>query len=135
MMTHYLLTGDIGGTNSRMGLYDISSAIPLCVKIYENEEHLLDGASDGVFERKIIAPFLRHCWDNVPGIAPIELTELVACLACAGLIQDNRCILSNRGSIVVDGTAIVEQTYYQDKYISAIKACKIINDFVAQGYG
>jgi len=135
MITHYLLTGDIGGTNSRLGLYDTSSSIPLCVEIYENEEHLNEGAQDGIFEKKIIAPFLRLCWETVPGLAPIELTEIVACLACAGPITDNRCILSNRGNVVVDGSTIVEQKYYEDEFISMIKVCKVINDFVAQGYG
>mmetsp|Transcript_16858 Transcript_16858/g.30530 ORF Transcript_16858/g.30530 Transcript_16858/m.30530 type:complete len:284 (+) Transcript_16858:106-957(+) len=135
MKTHYLLTGDIGGTNSRLGLYDLSSSIPLCVKIYQNEEELRVGASNGIFEKKIIVPFLNLCWETVPGLAPVELTEIVACLACAGPVEDNRCIMSNRDNIVVDGDTIVKQTYVKDKYLSAIKVCKVINDFLAQGYG
>jgi glucokinase len=135
MKTHYLLTGDIGGTNSRLGLYDLSSSIPLCVKIYQNEEELKEGASNGIFEKKIIVPFLNLCWETVPGLAPVELAEIVACLACAGPVKDNRCIMSNRDNIVVDGDTIVKQTYVKDKYLSAIKVCKVINDFLAQGYG
>lgn len=135
MKTHYLLTGDIGGTNSRLGLYDTSCNLPLLVKTYDNEEHLQEGAVDGIFERKIIVPFLKLCWESVSGLAPIELTEIVACLACAGPITDNRCTLSNRGDVVVDGDKILNQTYYKNPYLSMLKVCKLINDFVAQGYG
>lgn len=134
MITHYLLTGDIGGTNSRLVLYDISNR-PLFVKLYENEEQLKEGAVDGIFETNIVVPFLKLCWETVPNLAPIELTEIVACLACAGPISDNRCILSNRGNVVVDGNTIVEQKYYKNEYLSMLKVCKVINDFVAQGYG
>jgi hypothetical protein len=135
MKTHYLLTGDIGGTNSRLGLYDISSHIPLYVKIFENEIELKEGAADGIFARKIVAPFLKECWENVSGLAPMELTEIVACLACAGPVSSNKCVLSNRGNVVVDGNEILEQKYYKDPYLSMLKVCKLINDFVAQGYG
>lgn len=134
MITHYLLTGDIGGTNSRLGLYDISSKIPLHAIIYDNEENL-PKAADGIFEKNIIAPFLRSCWEEVPGLAPIELTEIVACLACAGPVADNGTVLSNRGDVVINGNSIVKQKYCKDKYLSMIKVCKVINDFVAQGYG
>lgn len=135
MKTHYLLTGDIGGTNARLALYDISSSIPLCDKIYQNEEVLREGASNGIFEKKIIVPFLKLCWEIVPGLATVELTEIVACLACAGPVKDNRCVMSNRANVVVDGDTIMKQAYVKDKYLSTIKVCKVINDFVAQGYG
>ena len=135
MKTTYLLTGDIGGTFSRMTLYDTSCTIPLCHKEYFNERQLHEGAQDGIFERKIIAPFLQHCWETLHGLETIELVEIVACLACAGPVDDNRCSLGNRGNVVVDGTAIAKQKYFENVYISAIKVCKVINDFVAQGYG
>jgi glucokinase len=135
MKTTYLLTGDIGGTNSRMALYDTSCNIPLCNQVYFNETHLHEGAKDGIFERKIIAPFLQHCWETVEELEAIELAEIVACLACAGPVDDNRCTLSNRDNVVVDGTEITEHRYFTNVYISAIKVCKVINDFVAQGYG
>lgn len=118
-----------------MGLYDISCHIPLYVKIFENEVELKEGAVDGIFARKIVAPFLKECWENVSGLAPMELTEIVACLACAGPISSNKCVLSNRGNVVVDGNEILEQKYYKDPYLSMLKVCKLVNDFVAQGYG
>jgi glucokinase len=137
MKTTYLLTGDIGGTNSRMALYNTSCNTPLCNKNYDNDTDLPlhECAQDGIFQRKIIAPFLQHCWETVHGLETIDLVEIVACLACAGPVDDNRCTLSNRGNVVVDGTEITTQKYFKNAHVSAIKVCKVINDFVAQGYG
>ena len=81
-MASYLLTGDIGGTNSRMGLYLVGNATPLSVVIYRNADHLTK-REPGIFSRKIIYPFLKQCWENHPNMHPIELSEIVACLAIA----------------------------------------------------
>jgi len=129
-----MLTGDVGGTNSRMALYGAASSIPLCVKYYRNEEHIKE-KKDGIFEAKIIAPFLQHCWDSVKGLEPIDWSEIVACLAIAGPVRDNRVQMSNLKDIVIDGHAIETGMFCEEIYVKRIKVCKVINDFVAQGYG
>ncbi|KAL3905562.1 MAG: hypothetical protein SGILL_009626 [Bacillariaceae sp.] len=136
--TAYLLTGDIGGTNSRMGLYSVNSNLPLCVKTYRNADFInKENAGDkGIFEKAIIAPFLQHCWDNVKNLAPIELTEIIASLAVAGPVKNNRALLSNLYNMEINGTNIAKCLYTKrDPFMKAIRECKIINDFVAQGYG
>jgi len=127
---YYLLTGDIGGTNSRMGLYDSSSAEPLCVKYYRNQEHMEEGVA---YEMSIIAPFLKMAWETVSGMPPIGDVEIVGCLAVAGAVRHNSVCMTNLGNKVVDGNAIASHT--NDPYLKSVKVCKIINDFVAQGYG
>ena len=130
--TSYLLTGDIGGTNSRMGLYMVGNNTPLHVVTYRNAEHLQQ-KEDGIFTRKIIAPFLKDCWETVPNMEPIEMSEIVACLAIAGPVKHNKVSMSNLHNIEICGDDIVSEA--GNPYIASIKVCKIINDFVAQGYG
>lgn len=136
--TSYLLTGDIGGTNSRMGLYLVDSRTPLRVVTYRNAEHLKQ-KEDGIFTRNIIAPFLKHCWETVPNMEKIELSEIIACLAIAGPVKNNKVIMSNLHNIEICGDSIVNDKddcgKEANSYVKSIKICKIINDFVAQGYG
>lgn len=135
MTTSYLLTGDIGGTNSRMFLSNVEGSKSLVEKTYRNQDHLPDN-TEGIFERNIIAPFLEHCWEVNKKLVPLEEAEIVACLAIAGPVRNNQVCISNLHNIVVDGTAIENQTHVPgNPYLSKIKVCKIINDFVAQGYG
>jgi len=136
--TSYLLTGDIGGTNSRMGLYLVGNNTPLGVVTYRNHDHL-SKREDGIFVRNIIYPFLKHCWETVPNMPPIELSEIIACLAIAGPVKDNRVIMSNLHGIEICGNSIVENVVNCGKegncYLRSVRVCRIINDFVAQGYG
>jgi glucokinase len=131
----YLLTGDIGGTNSRMGLFSADSDIPLVVRYYRNQD-FLNEKEDGIFEKMIIAPFLKHCWEECKGLVELGSAEIIVCLAVAGPVRANSVAMSNLHSIIIDGNAIAKQTYCpQEPYLARIKVCKIINDFVAQGYG
>mmetsp|Transcript_2182 Transcript_2182/g.3242 ORF Transcript_2182/g.3242 Transcript_2182/m.3242 type:complete len:403 (-) Transcript_2182:98-1306(-) len=133
-MVHiYLLTGDIGGTNSRMSLYDTTSLKPLMEKWYRNQEHFKD-KTDGCFERQILIPFLQYCWDTVPRIAPLDEVEFIACLACAGPVQKNKVHMSNLG-VDISGPAIETNEYSKNPFIQKIKRVKLINDFLATGYG
>mmetsp|Transcript_29701 Transcript_29701/g.45015 ORF Transcript_29701/g.45015 Transcript_29701/m.45015 type:complete len:404 (+) Transcript_29701:164-1375(+) len=133
-MVHiYLITGDIGGTNSRMSLYETGSySTALVEKWYRNQEHLTDKTKGG-FERQILLPFLRYCWDILK-VPSIDNVEFIACLACAGPVQRNKVVMSNLG-IEISGSAIEANKYSKNPFIQKIKRVKIINDFVAQGYG
>ena len=130
--TTYLLTGDIGGTNSRMGLYSTGDNIPLMVKTFRNLECLREKET-GIFQTNIIIPFLEECWSNIRQIEPIESSNIVASLAVAGPVRNNKVSMSNLHGIVIDGDAITNAD--NSPYLKAIKVCTIINDFVAQGYG
>jgi glucokinase len=135
MPTTYLLTGDIGGTNSRMGLYSVDDNIPLADPVTYRNQDVLASKMDGIFERHVIAPFLQYCWETNINLAPLEDVEIVACLAIAGPVRNNMVCMSNLHDIVIDGTCISKQIHSKDPYLAKIKVCKIINDFVAQGYG
>lgn len=132
--TVYLLTGDIGGTNSRMGLYHVAKSEPIFVKIFWNEDHLKEKVN-GIFEQNVIAPFLKACWETKK-LAPLEESEIISSLAIAGPVRNNQVGMSNLHDIVIDGNAIASHKYCKgDQYLKRIKVCTIINDFVAQGYG
>lgn len=137
----YLLTGDIGGTNSRMALYDplntdcSSKDKPLVEKYYRNSEHIPKDCHGHpqVFQERIVIPFLKYCWEenaeskNI--LHPFRKVRILATLATAGVVSNNRAYLTNLGDMLIDGTAIAENV--QDKYLKRIVVCRIINDFVA----
>jgi glucokinase len=142
----YLLTGDIGGTNSRMALYDASSPPdsagrhqPIVEKYYRNSEHILEAnyKDPEVFQANVIMPFLKHCWDENSQskdiLAPLRQVQIVATFAVAGFVLNNRVNLTNLGSMLIDGTAIAANT--KDRYLKQIVVCRIINDFVAVRFG
>ena len=81
----YLLTGDIGGTNSRMSLYEVGNPQePKLVIHYRNYENLPDHvlSDPDAFPMRIIVPFLETCWSNTTEneLAPLEESEIVACI-------------------------------------------------------
>lgn len=135
--TIYLLTGDIGGTNSRMSLYDTTSSCgadqPLVVKYYLNEEHLPEDCHGHpeAFASNIVIPFLKYCWDeqDESQLQPLHDVQILAALATAGIVANNRVRMTNLGYLLVDGTAIEQNC--SDKYLKAVVVCRIINDFVA----
>ena len=139
----YLLTGDVGGTNSRMSLYLAESLCtsiddPVCVKYFRNAEYLpTEKLSDkSAFSTCIVVPFLEHCWKTCGGdqlVSDVKDCEILACLATAGLVLQNSVQMTNLGNLLVDGTAMEQDS--SNSFIDAVKTCRIINDFVAQGYG
>lgn len=130
MRTTYLLTGDIGGTNSRMFLYNPNQEKPLFTFQYRNAKHIPQDCYDcpDVFLDNIITPFLELCWANV-SLEPIGSVEILAVFAVAGVVGDNQVHLTNLGNMLVDGNRISATTGHP--YIDAITYCRIINDFVA----
>jgi glucokinase len=131
----YLLTGDIGGTNSRMALYDVNAETPLVVKEYRNAMHIpKESYSDpNVFPHRIVRPFLEFCWNELEGglLPPLNSqVQIIATFAIAGFVLNNQVHLTNLGSMLVDGTAIATK-YKKDPYLKHIVLCRIINDFVA----
>lgn len=141
-MTTYLLTGDIGGTNSRMALYETESSChtdkPIIIKHFRNSEHLPANThkDPAAFQKNIVIPFLKFCWETSPDkskLVPIEECEILACLATAGLVMKNGVQLTNLGNLLISGTAI--ESNKSNEYLKHVVVCRIINDFVAQGYG
>ena len=134
--TVYLLTGDIGGTNSRMSLYDVASNQPKVVHYYRNAEHLPPArlSDPQAFSLHIVAPFLKLCFDNNAknDLSPLnDQVEIVACIATAGVVSNNAAKLTNLGNLLIDGNAMQANTTHE--YLKYLKRVLVINDFVAQG--
>ena len=106
---------------------------PLVVKYYRNAEHLPEDCLDhpAAFANKIVIPFLKYCWEeqNKSKLPKIEDVQILAVLATAGMVTNNQVRMTNLGYLLVDGTAIQENT--KDHYLKHVIVCRIINDFVA----
>lgn len=127
----YLLTGDIGGTNSRMSLYDLRSTSPKVYQEYRNEKYIpkVKRQEHDAFPTRIIVPFLEHCWKEL-GLETVNV-EIVACIATAGIVTDNMARLTNLDNLLISGNDIQHNT--SDKFLKHVKRVVVINDFVAQG--
>jgi glucokinase len=120
------LSGDVGGTNTRLQLFQLSVDSPslkggvesgkiapgllLCQEQYQNCNY-------AAFN-DILGAFLK--------LSKVENPPLTACLAIAGPVQDNQVSLTNRDWLI-DGESI-EKSF-------AIRRVLLINDFLGQGYG
>ncbi len=134
----YIIAGDIGGTNSRFALHRPGQKDPLLVHIYPNEEALKTAST---YHHATLEPFLKKClaevdeWKELGEKGVLSQIQVVACLATAGPVTTNNDVFmvnlgQNGGSI--DGNEI-EQC--QDGLLSLVVRCKLVNDFVGQGYG
>lgn len=128
--SYILMVGDIGGTNTRLAMYNPEdSTAALFEKEYLNSEYITDNTKS--FENEIFLPFLASSGVNLDD----GTKRIVACFAVAGPVKDNCVIMTNLGknmSIKLDGKDIEASTSGSLKYI---QKCKIVNDFVGQGYG
>lgn len=119
-----ILAGDVGGTNARFMLFtaeDIGPAAQgkkapgklLYEHVYQNET-IADFT-------EMIAHFLKQAGRE--NASP----PLVACIGIAGTVVANKCVMTNRSSWVIDGYALGQAL--------GIRDVRLINDFVAAGYG
>mmetsp|Transcript_7912 Transcript_7912/g.22042 ORF Transcript_7912/g.22042 Transcript_7912/m.22042 type:complete len:487 (+) Transcript_7912:264-1724(+) len=142
----YLLTGDIGGTNSRMSLYALNQpAEPaLVVKTYRNATDIPQArlTDDSVFLDYVVKPFCNYCQDQVPALQgnndnppPLSNVTIVACIASAGVVTHNQVRLTNLQNMLICGNLIQNHGSAATPLSARIVKCLIINDFVAQGYG
>jgi len=124
-----ILAADIGGTNSRLVLYEIGSEGDLPIQNGQEapgaiifEKNYLNCNYDSF--TSIVEDFLNEV--SKVSTSPTSLPPRTACLAVAGPVKNNRVLLTNRGWDIVG-----------EDISSAfnIKTCRLINDFVAVGYG
>jgi glucokinase len=103
-----ILAGDIGGTNTRLALFDGDGGGPEQLTTYESAAH---GGLD-----EIVAEFLTA--------HPADLAS--ACLGIAGPVEDGRCAATNL-AWTVDAAVLADRL--------DIPAVRLINDLEANGYG
>ncbi|AHF06809.1 glucokinase [Desulfitobacterium metallireducens DSM 15288] len=109
-----ILAGDIGGTNTRLGIFEQSGS-ELC--LVRQKKQASTGWQDLV---PVIYDFLKNA-----GVSPEEIES--GCLSFAGPIQDNHCQLTNLGK-----TIDLERV---QKSINIETRLSFCNDLVALGYG
>lgn len=128
------LSGDVGGTNTRLQLWQIHDSDPMLrgrlapgckapglllhKETFANEafgsfQQVLDTFLDRVSKLKWITP-------------DMSVKPITVCLACAGPIVNNTVSFTNR-AWVVDGDALAKNM--------GIKKVELVNDFVGMGYG
>eukprot|EP00578_Thalassiosira_sp_NH16_P026998 CAMPEP_0181103042 /NCGR_PEP_ID=MMETSP1071-20121207/14649_1 /TAXON_ID=35127 /ORGANISM="Thalassiosira sp., Strain NH16" /LENGTH=376 /DNA_ID=CAMNT_0023186079 /DNA_START=180 /DNA_END=1310 /DNA_ORIENTATION=- len=135
--TTYIIAGDIGGTNSRFSLHLPGKSESLLVHIYSNEETVKDAPT---YHHVTLKPYLEKClaevedWKAMGEDELLSQVQIVACLATAGPVQtDNTVFMTNMcGGSTIDGNEIEK---CQDGLLSIVARCKLVNDFVGQGYG
>ena len=126
------LAADIGGTNTRLLLFELSRSDPaltlattptghrapgrlLYSEKYLNQEH-------STFE-DIFRIFLKA---SGRGRSKVKV-PLCACLAVAGPVKDNRVLLTNRDGWSIDGAEL--------EALFGMLRVRLINDFLGVGYG
>eukprot|EP01041_Mallomonas_annulata_P009850 gene9850-20488_t len=126
-MSETIFVGDIGGTNTRLLLFEVNL----------NDEVVSSGLLTGV-----VAPgglilrreYQNQNYNNFEAVIQDFLNESgivsspkTACFAVAGPVKNNSVTFTNRDSWIVDGNKISSHF--------GISKVKLINDFVAAGYG
>ena len=114
--------GDIGGTNTRLRLWAVNSkdlkhrssntslhGIQLHEDKYKNEQF------NSFLE--IFQHFLKD----------VKVPPVAACFAVAGPVTNNRVSFTNLDKWMIDGAEVSKKL--------GIKKVKLVNDFVAVGYG
>jgi glucokinase len=116
----FYLVGDIGGTNSRLALYEASD---------EADSPTSSKSKESIHAKT----YLNEKFESFNEIVKLFLEEFGAlgrvtscCLAVAGPIEKNRVVMTNR-DFVIDGHQISEAM--------DIPRVELINDFLANGYG
>jgi len=135
--TTYIIAGDIGGTNSRFSLHLPGQSESLLLHIYPNEQ-ALEGAPS--YHHATLKPFLEKClaeveeWKSMGEEKLLSDVQIVACLATAGPVKTNNTVFMTNiaGGCTIDGNEIEK---CQDGLLSLVARCKLVNDFVGQGYG
>lgn len=122
-----VLAADVGGTNSRFMLYRVEMERAITPgKPAPGEllfEHKYANIKHSSFADVVQAFFTDALANNVNGG---NVNPEVACMAVAGVAQQNVCRLTNLDWLI-DGPALEERFN--------IPCIEVINDFVAQGYG
>lgn len=110
-----VLAGDIGGTNTRLALFEVGVAEPLFAATYPSAAHTGPDV--------IIETFLAAARVTSPRLAALPSR---ACLGIAGPVEGNVCRATNL-PWVVDGRALSQKL--------GIARVRLVNDFYAAALG
>eukprot|EP00667_Euglena_gracilis_P008522 EG_transcript_8623 len=132
-LSYFVLGGDIGGTNTRLQLYQIDcdqdialarGQLPSGTKVFGKWYR------NALFEEfvDIVRQFFVDLNEDVKAGLPIKSHDVdVACLAVAGPVRKNSVTFTNRKGWVLSGEGLAAAL--------GIARVELVNDFLAQGYG
>ncbi len=112
-----LLAGDIGGTNTRLQMVEVSAGgdfKTLCEKVYPSQEY------------PDLVPLVRHFLRESCQELGDTTTPEKACFAIAGPVVNNTSVLTNLGWTL--GAQRLQESLH-------VENVALINDFAAVGYG
>lgn len=109
-----ILAGDIGGTNTRLGLFEQRGS----------ELYLITQKKQASKDWQDLVPVL---YDFLEGIGVNSAEIKTGCLSLAGPIQGNQCQLTNLNKVIDLG--------HIQKSLNTSKPLSFCNDLVALGYG
>lgn len=124
----FIIAGDIGGTNARFTLFEVSNE-NISRRRASEVDPTLDHArlyqayrnDDYRFFADVLGAFLTDAREA--GYAEIT----AACFAVAGPVRDNRINFTNREGWILDAEDI--------RHSFGIQSVMLLNDFVSNGYG
>ncbi|KAJ1434495.1 glucokinase [Ochromonadaceae sp. CCMP2298] len=126
-MTEIFLSADIGGTNTRLRLYEVSTSGTFKDLALDQVEEL---PGTLIYDEK----FFNEEYASLLEVLKLFLQKAnaprnptTACLAVAGPVNKNCAQLTNRSSWDINGATIAQEL--------GLQSVRIINDFVAMGYG
>ena len=109
------LCGDIGGTNTRLSLFEVSEAAPSGSLLFNNS-YLNSGYKSF---NELYSVFIADAGET--------RCPVTACFAVAGPVKNNCVVFTNRDQWTIDGDSLSKTL--------GIQKIRLINDFVANGYG
>jgi glucokinase len=124
-----ILAGDIGGTNTRLMLFNIDRNDPCVYKPLESGK-----VAPGILI--LNKKYMNENFDSFTAVVKQFFQDagindkkppIAACLAVAGPVKDNSVSFTNRKSWTINGDEL--------SISLGIKRVKLINDFLAVGYG
>lgn len=113
---HCILAGDIGGTNSNFGIFEMQGTKPvLLIALHAKSQHISDYGP-------VVSDLLRYCKQQY------DITIAEACFGAAGIVMRNHSLVKPTNlSVTIDAHAIMQ--------VTGLKKLVLINDFVAVGLG
>lgn len=113
---HCILAGDIGGTNSNFGIFEMQGTKPvLLFSLHAKSQTVHDYG-------QLVAELVRYCKEKY------EIVFEQACFGAAGIIMNDHSLVKPTNlTVAIDAKAIMKA--------SGLKSLTLINDFIAVGVG
>ncbi|EDQ84837.1 uncharacterized protein MONBRDRAFT_34533 [Monosiga brevicollis MX1] len=129
-MADFVICGDIGGTNSRLALFEVPAGTAQAKESRIGDLHHLIHSHNYKNDKfssftEVVQKFIVDAHQENPEVKRITIST--ACFAVAGPVSDNVVRLTNRGEWNIAAKEL-ESSF-------GIQEVRLVNDFVANGFG